>query len=215
MIPGGLNAFFRYFFLPAAVFFRCAEAPVGASETTSGVEIAVIETTVRGTTASGATVMLFNKDYSSAGMRNHSDTAVADDTGFFDFTGLPADTYNLFVFVNSTKSAGAVLQNIRIEPINGVKPYADTGAFSALRTIAGTVSLQQQRVPGAQVFIPGSPFSTETDPEGVFSFTGVPEGTYSVVVPPVRSWNGGGDSLPVDFTMTDEPTVFIEFDLKQ
>ncbi|MBN1758736.1 MAG: carboxypeptidase-like regulatory domain-containing protein [Chitinispirillaceae bacterium] len=208
------NSFFCAMLLCMAFLHGCSEAPVTGSETTGGVEIAVVETTIYGTTTPGATALLFDTGYSGIFPGTHADTAVADDTGGILFSDLPEGTYNLFVYAGDQRSFCAMIPAIRIIQINHKTVYTDSQDFSASRTITGRVTTLGQPIPFSQVYIPGSPFITNTDSTGSFILGNIPEGVYTVIVNPMYS-NGGEDTTTVDFTSTDDLTIDLSIDLKQ
>ena len=193
---------------------RCTEPPVTGSETTSGVEIAVVKTTIHGTTNPGAVAILLNEEYSVNSIGKYADTMIADDTGGVAFTDLPQGKYNLYVFSDNALHAGTVLFGIPVNDWaqqNGI--YTDTGFFSGVRNITGTVFRNNQPVPQMPVHIPGSPFGTATDSSGFFMFAGIPPARYSIVIPPISNSDRNGDSTVVDLELTEEITVSVSIDL--
>ncbi|MBN1577080.1 MAG: carboxypeptidase regulatory-like domain-containing protein [Chitinispirillaceae bacterium] len=192
---------------------RCTGPANAGSETTSGVEIAVEGTTVRTTTAAGAIVMIFDEHYVSGNTRLFTDTATVDEGGDVAFTDLPPGNYNIFIYPESPFDSGAVFFNISVgTQYNAV--FADTESFKPLRTLRGTVTRQGQPGPYSLVFIPGSPYRAETDAEGKFSFTGVPEGVYTVTVHPSTESDSGDKSFVIDLSATDDAVVDATLELQ-
>ena len=189
----------------------CTEPMNAGSETTSGVEIAVEETTIRVKTAAGATVMIFNTHYVAGSSLMVSDTVTADESGGVAFVDLPEGSYNLFVYSDSV--GGAALLGIPVG-IQEDALFADTQSFAPLRTIIGTVTQQGSSGPPSLVFISGSPYYTQTNTEGKFSFAEVPVGTYSITVHQSTEVDSGDESFVVDLSSTEEAVVEVTLELQ-
>ncbi len=195
----------------AVLVCRCSGPADAGSETTSGVEIAVEGTGIHGKTATGATVMIFDTQYVAGSTRMFSDTAMADENGNVAFTDLPAGRYNLFVY---SDKGGAIVHGIPVG-IQDNASYADTESFTPLRTVSGVVTLQGQPGPHSQVFIPGSPYLAETDAQGNFSFTEIPEGVYTITVHQLTEANSVDKSFNVDLSSTKSTIVDVSIELSQ
>ena len=193
----------------------CCNGPLNAgSETTSGVEIAVDETSIRTKTASGATVLLYDKRFEPDSIGLAPDTAIADGDGHASFTGLPPGKYNLFVFPEDSLVGGAAVFDIAVAG-NGVRnEYTDTVPFVMLRTVVGTVSRQGQPVVPSQVFIPGSPFYAETDTLGAFVFSKVPENVYTVIVRPLEQTYSPDDTVTIDLAASKQAVIEVVIELQ-
>ena len=66
----------------------------------------------------------------------------------------------------------------------------------------------------AGVFIPGSPYYTETDEEGKFSFMEVPEGVYTLTVHPLSENDSVDESFIIDLSSTEENVVEVTLELQ-
>jgi hypothetical protein len=195
----------------AAMVCRCSGPTNAGSETTSGVEIAVEGLDINGKTAAGATVMIFDTQYVAGSIRMFSDTAMADENGIVAFNNLPAGRYNLFVY---SDKGGAIVPGIPVGIQNNAL-YADTESFTQLRTVSGSVTLQGQPGPHSQVFISGSPYLEETDAQGNFSFSGIPEGVYTITVHPLTETDSGNKYINVDLSVTRDTLVNVTIELSQ
>jgi hypothetical protein len=199
-----------------AVFaWSCGKDPSptqAGSETTSGVEIASQGATIRGTTAPGAKVSIFDERYIlNDTPRVVADSAIADDSGHVAFSDLPLGKYNVFVYTPGSLLGASALGIPVVE--NSPSTYADTAKFASLRTVTGTVTKNGQPVSLSQVFIAGSPYHSKTDVQGVFSFSDVPAGDYSIKV---RELNKSGytvDSVSVSVPENGNSVVTVDWEL--
>ncbi len=215
-----MNSTFWRALSPAAACFlmiSCGGAGIGpvraGSETTSGVEIEAVGTTIRGKTTPGAVVMIFDARYNPGDTpKAESDTENADDSGRVAFDNLPPGTYNVFIYPDGPSQGAAVL-GIQVLS-NSNSRRADTVHFDSLRTIAGTVTRQGKPDSLSQVFILGSPFYSKTDAQGGFSFRDVPRGVYTVSARyAVKGWIAS-DSVSVDLSHIGSSTVNVTLELQ-
>ena len=196
----------------AILTFMCGSiGPNAGSETTSGVKIAAEGTTIRVTTASAATVILFDAGFAPGDTQKTADTATVDGSGRVAFTGLQAGTYNVFVYP-AGPSKGAVVRGIPIGS-NFEPAYADSSAFGALRTIAGIVMRQGLPDSVAQVYIIGSPFYAQTDSQGKFMFHEVPAGSYTIVARESMRAGTPEDTVSVDLARLTDSMVNVTLEL--
>jgi hypothetical protein len=200
----------------AALIYGCNSTGPGptlaGSETTSGVEIAAQGSTIRGTTTPGAKVSIFDSRYIfNDTLSVVADSAIADDSGQGMFGNLPSGKYNVFVYAHDSLLGASVLGIPVVQ--NSRDTYADTETFASLRIVTGTIRRQGQAVSLAPVFIVGSPFHSQTDVQGGFSFKEVPAGDYSIKI---RELNRAGyvtDSVSVSVPSNGNPIVTVNAEL--
>ncbi len=198
----------------AAIVIHCTGPMQAGSETTSGVEIAAKDAAICGRTTPSATVMIFDARYNPGDTQRVADSVSADDSGFFTFTDLPSGSYNIFVYGKTALAKGAAVLGIPVVS----KPdgrYEDSATFASLLTITGKVTYEDQPDSLSQVYIIGSPFCSETDSHGGFSFVDVPEGIY-VVVARSSSWRTpvpAADSAVVDLSSAKNAITNVTFKL--
>jgi hypothetical protein len=196
-----------------ALTVSCNGPMQAGSETTSGVKIAVLETTVSVETTPAATVMLFDASYAYDDSQKIADTLGADPNGRAVFTNLQAGKYNVFVYP-ATPSVGASVLNIPVAPGSG-QVYTDSADFDSLHTVTGTVIWQGRADSMSQAYIVGSPFSTKTDSQGTFAFTKVPVGKYTVAGRLLSRWNGQlEDSVDVELYPNMNAVVNVTLELQ-
>jgi hypothetical protein len=198
------------------LIYSCSTGPgptQAGSETTSGVEIEALGTTIRGKTTPGATVMIFDARYSPGDtLKAVTDTEDADDSGYVVFADLPMGKYNVFVYPKNAVQGAAVFGIPVMQ--NSNTHYADTVPFDSVKTIAGTVSRQGRPNPSTQVFIAGSAFYSETDSLGRFSFKEVPLGVYTVSARYLVKGGVASDSVSVDLSQIRNSTVTVSLELQ-
>jgi hypothetical protein len=183
------------------------------SETTSGVEIEVVGSTIRGKTTPGALVMLFDARYVPGdSLKAVMDSGVADDSGRVAFADLPAGKYNVFIYPESLSQGAAMLGISVLE--NSYARYADTAQFASLRTITGTVTSNGNPDSLSQVFIAGSPFFAHADAMGKFNFLEVPVGVYTIVARNLVKWGPISDSVNVDLSQSGNAIIHVTLDLQ-
>lgn len=129
---------------------------------------------------SRAIVTLYKEDdYSQYGSRAGQVSATrTNDTGYYHFGGLSADTYAL---ISEAEEGVVEIRDISISIISsldlGYVSIQVPGFVSGSATVVTGVSTQNSDI---DVFIPGTRFSAKTDNEGAYTLTGVTPGTYSV-----------------------------------
>jgi hypothetical protein len=185
---------------------------LAGSETTSGVEIEAVGTTIKGKTTPDATVMIFDARYFTGDtLKVFADTLTADDSGTVVFTDLLPGKYNVFVYPGSPAQGAAVL-GIPVSQ-NWYFRYGDTAQFASLRTITGIVTQNGKPDSLSQLFIAGSSFYTKPDASGNFSFREVPVGSYSIVARFLNKKGFSTDSVSVDLSLTKDTIVSVSVNL--
>ena len=140
-------------------------------------------------------------------------STTVNSTGQFSFTGMPNGTYT----VRPSKPGYVFSPAEQIVTVNGANVTGVNFTVLPLTTswsISGTITPGSDGA-GTALFIPGALVSTTADSSGRFSFTNMPNGTYTVrpskagytFSPIERSVTiNGGNVIGVDFTAQRIPT---------
>lgn len=152
----------------------------GGLETTNGFVTAfVTDDTIYGSTNPGAHLILcdvdFNRDTTSS-LLIDSTASAAD--GSYRFTNLPKGFYNLLVR-SQNDNLSALVAALPVNQSSSL--YQDSAALTTGGDISGTVLLNESIRSTVNIFVPGTPFSSQTDSTGRFIISDIPQGNYQIV----------------------------------
>lgn len=185
----------------------CSVQKHTGSETTNGLTVAVVNSSINGKTIPGNTVFCFSSTFNPDSGTGFADTMHADNNGEFSFSNLDSAVYNVFSFLPNRDSV-AIIQGI-----NPTVPSEDTTVYyDRSYTISGVTSNDFGIITNAEVYLIGTPFITSSNSTGKFIFSNVPCGIFiikstfsdrqikseqsaSEMIDLTRSWNG------LDFTI--------------
>ena len=150
----------------------------GGLETTNGLNAYVSGDTIYGNTVPHAQLVLCDISFTSAFADSFFlDSAVANDSGEYQFTNIPNGTFNLLAWNQQTDSS-AVIFDI---PVNeNTKGYQDTVLLSPNGSINGVAKFEDENWPDIIISIVGTPLTCRPDSEGYYSIEKVPFGHFSI-----------------------------------
>jgi hypothetical protein len=176
---------------------------IAGTETTNGDQIIITTKAdyIEGIAPSGSEVRIYAENfypYNDSGFKMNS---IVNDSGEFRFDTLKPGNYNLYC-KSGMRDSAIFVQKIQVALSN----IADTDTVTLTKSgaVKGTlIDTLSKPVVSAYAFIKGSPFFVLTNAEGTYSFSNIPQGTYSISFIDVNR-NGhpikGGTSISVDVT---------------
>ncbi len=152
--------------------------PSAGSETTNGMTVAVVDSTVSGIAGPGVIVAIYAADYLPHRDLGFADTVLVGADSAYVFAGLEPGTYRL-VAIDQSGGLGAYVDSLTVGIRNDT--VGDTVQFDSLRSMEGRVTLSQTPQELCVVFVPGTPWFDSTDAAGEFRLESLPGSTCTLV----------------------------------
>jgi hypothetical protein len=160
-------------------FLQCL-APLGgtSTETTNGICVSIVGTTVTGTTTPGVTVALCKTNYNPCmpgGIR--PDSMVVGPDGAFTFLTIDTGSYNI-IAVTPARDSGLFIPNVTARPGWQIS-INDT--FTAMGVIRGTITpdTSGHRL-GTIAYLRGTSFVDTVTAESRFTLRNIPSGSFRI-----------------------------------
>jgi hypothetical protein len=164
----------------------------------SGITVSALLDRIDGTTVHDAEVQLYSQDWMPhlrSGL--FAEAAVADDSGNFSFTGIPAGSFNLIVYSPNRTYAGIVRGIV----VSADSTWADSiGPLQKPGAIDGVAMTRDSAILAMSfVYIRGTPFSRMSDNRGNFSIVEIPPAQYNMQFYGLYTTNPEEEVAPVSF----------------